>query len=922
MSRSTSGFEPMRKGSLLIVRIFLSVFLLSAVPAAVLGAAGPRIVEVTAHYEDQPPQQELRNLVPLSEGEPYSLKRVSEAIKHVYRTGLFSDIRVIKEGDGDVRLDFVFEKLYATGRIDFSGAPDIPVKTMRDSLTVLREGQAYDPARLRRAVDEIRSALEREGYFEPQIRAVPQEDPKQARVDVLFEVNLPARFTVGGIVFTGDVVVAKKELEKRMRTRPGRPFVPAVLTEDIARLREYFLSLDYRQVEIKEVGRTFDEDKRTVALAVEVNPREKIDIIVRGAQVPLRLLMPIWEARVFEEWGLQEGEAKILTYLRKKRHLFATVRSRIERDSDVLRVIHEVDPGEKFRILDAAFKGLVHFSPAEVRNLLGIRQNIPLLSGVDGARLFERPAEIEYLYSTEGFPDCRVDLTFERLGRNVRPIFQIEEGRRETIDDVFFEGAELFGPFQLSAQISVRADGPFYEPNIQKDIGQLEEFYMNQGIRGTEVSARIETVGVDRYVVRFQIKEGRPMTVDQVIIAGNAVTKRKTILREVLLKSGDPARFNLIRMTKRRLDHLGIFTEVQIEEIPVSEGRENIFIRVQEGERNYASLGLGLETKQEPRSFEVWNIPVRLRATGEYIRNNIFGSAHQLSLIGQFSLREKRVVASWEQPYFFRLPMDTYINGWLEREVRKSYSFDRRGISLSTIYSPSKRDDLVLLGTLRLARTTLFDLQILESAVDRQHFPYSTTSLSGSMIWDRRDDPFNPERGHFLSTVLEWAYPLFNTESDYLKMFFKHQKYFPLLPRVLLGTTVRFGLGAGKMPIHERFFAGGSSSFRGLDFDELGPLDEKSEKPIGGKALILLNIELTFPIAPGFKDLFGVIFYDTGNVFAQRRDFDLADLEDAFGLGLRYRTPLGPVRFEIGWNPDAPEGASKFKFFITIGNLF
>ena len=124
------------------------------------------------------------------------------------------------------------------------------------------------------------------------------------------------------------------------------------------------------------------------------------------------------------------------------------------------------------------------------------------------------------------------------------------------------------------------------------------------------------------------------------------------------------------------------------------------------------------------------------------------------------------------------------------------------------------------------------------------------------------------------------------------------------------------------MPIHERFFAGGSNSFRGVRFDELGPRDPDSEQPVGGKSLVLVNFELTFPLLSQVKNLYGVVFYDKGNVFSQRRQTSFAGLEDALGLGFRYGTPLGPVRLELGWNPSPPEGKSKVLLFFTIGNLF
>jgi outer membrane translocation and assembly module TamA len=224
--------------------------------------------------------------------------------------------------------------------------------------------------------------------------------------------------------------------------------------------------------------------------------------------------------------------------------------------------------------------------------------------------------------------------------------------------------------------------------------------------------------------------------------------------------------------------------------------------------------------------------------------------------------------------------------------------------------------------TLKYVRTKILELDIEEDEIDRQFLPYSTTSLAGSLLRDRRSNPFNPESGYFFATAVEWAYPLFGAESDFLKFFGRYQHFLPLWSNLMFSFTSRLGMGTGIMPIPERFFAGGSNSFRGTRYDQLGPKDPGTGKPVGGKALLLFNFEFSFPLTSRIKELYGVVFYDKGNVFSDVKSLDVTDLEDALGLGLRYRSPLGPVRLEMGWNPRAAQGDPKILVFITIGHIF
>jgi outer membrane protein insertion porin family len=882
----------------------------------------PLIAKVSVRIDGQPDGESVAELIPVKEGEEFSLKKITNSIKQIYRTGLFSDVQVLKEGEQEIQLTFLLTRRFFIRKIIFRGRQKVSHKDLKERLLSLSEGSFFSHEKMNKAVGELKEALTKKGYFQPEIEASAEKDSRSPTVKVIFEVRSAKRYIIKKIAFSGEKIIPEAELKKEMKIREGNVYVPSVLDEDLTRLKEYYGSKGYKRTEIDVEEVRFNERERSTYLSLRIIPHEKIEIVVEGAQVPLRLLEPIWEPRIFEEWGLAEGAAKIIDYLRKKGYIFCSVTSSIEKVDNEMRVVYKVNPGEKFKIKDVSFEGLEYFTPEELTEELASEINAPFSSRIDGEKLFGLSAEIVFLYKTRGFPDARVNLTFFPQGKSVRAHFFIEEEAQEKIEKISFEGTSLFSKETLLKQISSFEGGFFYQLNLQKDMERLGNFYLNRGVRGTEIRARIERKAENLFSVFFSIKEGKKVKIDRIVIIGNIDTKRRTIIRELRVKVGEYALYERIRESKRRLEKLGIFTEVKIDEIPISTEKENLIIRVREGKRNYVGLGVGLETSSERQTFVLWNNPVSIRGTAEFIRSNVLGSAAQLSLVGQFGFKEKRGVLSWEQPYFFGLPMEAYMNVWLEREERESFTFDRHAISLTAIKSASK--NLLFLMTMKWARTNFITLLIEESEVDRQLHPFSTTSISGSLIWDRRDDPFNPRKGYFLSFVLERAFPFLKSESDYLKSFIKYKQFIPVFSGVTFSATSRLGLGGGRqpIPIHERFFAGGSNSFRGEKFDELGPKDPVSQKPVGGEALFLLNFELTFPLILAIKDLSGALFYDKGNVFAEMKHFNLTALQDAVGIGIRYRTPLGPLRLEVAWNLDAAKGERKPLVFLTIGNVF
>jgi outer membrane protein insertion porin family len=913
MPRSASAFK--RRSAVL-----LGAVLAAACAWAAAGAEFPTLTAVAVFVDGRPADADLAALVPLVPGQPYSLKRVDDAVRLLYRTGLFADIQVRREGEADIRLTVLLERRLAVRKILFQGGPGLSTAKMRESLYALRPEAPYSEDRRVRAVAELREAWRKEGYLRCRVDAAAVRVDVPPAMDVTFVIVPGTRFTLRDVAFTGAAPGDAEALRRLAQSRPGRPYNPAVVEADAARFKDYYNRQGYPRADIAVQGRTFHEADASVSLRFRVDSGDRIRIEVRGTDFEAARLRPFWEESVFEDWAMAQAEARLLADLRGRGYLFASVKTRLDRTPGELRVIHEVEVGRKDRVGDVIFTGNRQFSAAALKAALGIGPKIPYLSPIDGGELFDVPDRLVRFYETRGFARTRAALNFRPAGKWMVAELQVTEGPLQAVERIALRGAALFPPAELLGQISVRTGGPYYPPDVQRDVGRLESYYQNKGVRGTRIAAAVEQTEENRYSIEFRLEEGRRVRVGRIVIAGLLVTRRSLIERELRLKEGDWAGREAILETKRGLEKLGVFSEVRIEEVPTGPESENLVVNLREGERNLVSVGAGLETKNEPTSLDLSKNVIGPRATAEFIRGNMFGRAAQLSLITQFSQRERRAVLSWEEPYFFGLRLQTVLNAWLEREARVSYGFDRRGVSLSG--SKPLAGGWLSLSTLRWDSTTLYFLDVPENEVDRQHIPYSTTSASETLLFDRRDDSFNPERGVFFSGVLEWAVPLFQAESDYIKTFFKYQQFVPVIGRWNFSWTARVGLSMGRIPIHERFFAGGSNSFRGEYFDELGPRDPDSQLPVGGKTLALFNFELKFPTFPALPGLMGAIFLDAGNVFSHRNDFTLKRMETALGVGLRYKTPLGPVRFDLAWNLNPPPGAAGAKAFITIGNIF
>ncbi len=904
---------------------FLCLVLGGTSPPALPQEAGPAVVAgISVEIDGEPAPRSYLDLIPIKVGEAYSPRVVDQVVKQIFQTGLFADVRVERSGEERVKLVFVLVKNLFIRKLSLVG-PDVPGTLLRRTLRALRVGGIFEEEKISEAIGEVRAALRGEGFFDAEVRFEAFRDPKHSSVDLVFSASSWTAYRIGSLEFEGEILIPTASLLGKMKSGLKKTYVPSQLDRDLQAVTALYEGEGYRRAEVRLAREEFDREAGTVGLRIEILPQEKITIVVNGAKVPASLLSPIWEERIYEEWGLSEGEARILNYLRRKGYLFARVGGRIVKTDGEMRVIYDVSPGGKYKIDRVGFEGLTAFPPERLKTELAVSEKVLFFSLISYDRLFAIPRDIELFYETNGYPDVMVALDLQTEGKSATAIFKVEEGRRQTVRSIGFEGVRFFQPESLLEEIVSREGGPYFPPNIQHDIESIENYYLNRGIRGTSVSSRTERADGDSVSVIFTIEEGRKVRIRNIFITGNEVTRTKVIEKEILVRRGGEADYSKILGTRRRLEGLGIFSEVRVSEVGTDPDGEVLVVTVREGERNYVGVGIGMQSRSKAGgSLEAMVQDFRPRGTAEYIRTNTFGIGAQFSLILQYSPLERRAVASWTQPYLFGLAMPTTVLGWFEREDRESFDYDRRGISINAV-KPLSRSRLFL-ASLSLTRTETFNVDISDpDVIDRRLLPYSAALVSLSMVWDKRDDTLNPGKGYFVSVQGEWGYPVFGMESDYVKSFLKFQAYRNILSWLDFGLTARLGVGSGlKKPV-ERFFAGGSNSFRGEEFDRLGPLDPEFLTPVGGEAVFLLNGETKFSLIPSWKAFSLVAFFDLGNVYERLADFRPFRLEGALGGGIRYRTPLGPVRLEIAWKLwpfDVNDKRGRPLIFLTIGNVF
>jgi outer membrane protein assembly factor BamA len=341
----------------------------------------------------------------------------------------------------------------------------------------------------------------------------------------------------------------------------------------------------------------------------------------------------------------------------------------------------------------------------------------------------------------------------------------------------------------------------------------------------------------------------------------------------------------------------------------------------------------------------------RVRGTFEISHNNLFGFNRTLSFRVRASSRERLAQSTFHEPRLFNHELDGFASAFIEYTERPAFTANRIDFSLQVLKRFSVQNNFLVTSSYQTVNIGDPRINTHFTTDPAQVGPCTVCQIGrigASFISDRRNDPLNPSTGTFSTTTLQVAAPPFGSELSFTSFFQQAAFYFPAGSGVF-ATAFRFGWNhpfgktaqfvevfdsntkqfvqqTQQLPATERYFAGGSTTLRGFSLDLATPRNDLTLE--GGNAITIGNVEYRFPLkrAP-IKNVGGVLFYDTGAPFAEITDVSLRAFTHTIGAGLRYQTPVGPVRLDVGMdlfpktNPDGtPE--PRFKVFFTLGNTF
>ncbi|MFP5249777.1 MAG: outer membrane protein assembly factor, partial [Acidobacteriota bacterium] len=577
------------------------------------------------------------------------------------------------------------------------------------------------------------------------------------------------------------------------------------------------------------------------------------------------------------------------------------------------------------------------------------------------------------IYGAEGFGSAKVTSSTRNTEDGIAVAFHVVEGPRDIVNAVSIQGADTLPVSQFAPQgLKVRAGQPYSTAHVEEDRTEILANYLKAGylrVSFRETAAKVSRAEPHRIDVVYHIAEGPRVMTGHVLTLGRAVTSPRLIKGDIAsVQPGTPLREqDLLTAGSKLYDLTGVFDWAQVDPKRqiTTQTREDVLVKLHEARKNEFQYGFGFEMIRRGGSIPNGTValpnlpPVGLpsnfataestfygpRGTAQYTRNNLGGKGESLTATAFAGRLDQRGAIYFIDPNFRWTDWKATASASIERNEENpifSEQDEKASVQMQTTTDKAQKNTLFTRYGYTKTDLTRVLLAQLVPAKD-QHIKLST--LAANFTRDTRDNPMDEHRGVLDSIEIDFNSSKLVSNVDFAKLTGQAALYKQAFHNVVWANSIRIGLAEpfnnSFVPLSEAFFTGGGDSLRGIPLDSAGPqravyicpsgtatCGATIPFPTGGNEMLILNSEARVPLSWLKSGLGYVIFYDGGNVFPYAGFHDFTALySNSVGFGLRYSTPIGPVRFDLGRDLNPIPGTSPaqgygWQYFIGIGQAF
>ncbi len=730
-----------------------------------------------------------------------------------------------------------------------------------------------------------------------------------------------AEDSISRISIKGNRAIEADAVKAVIKAKEGEPLKAESVRESIKSIFNmgYFTDVQAETTDI-EGGKEliFTVLERAQVREIEFKGNKEVD------KDKLKDLLTFKTYTILDLNRIKESTSKIKAEYEDHGYYVADVQYRTEElGENQVKLIFEINENEKVMVKRITFLGNRVYGDEELKNILQTKEG-SWSSWITSRGTFKEGmlrGDMEMLsshYLNTGYAQVKVEEPQVFLTPDKRWIYitiKIDEGKKFWFGKIDFKGDILDDSVDnLFKDIKIKEGEIFSRDRLRQDIVSLTDLYGDKGYAFANI---VPLTSLDhekqRMNITFDIRKGDLVYFERINIIGNVKTRDKVLRRELKIAEGELYSGTKLKKSRQKVNALGFFEEVNLStERGTAPNKLNVTIDIKERSTGTLSVGAGYSSIDN------------FIMMGSVSQGNLFGRGQKLQLSAEFGDRRKTYNLGFTEPRLF----DTEISaGFDVFNLDKVYSdFSKRSNGGDVrIGFPLKFEDTRAYLTYRYEESEIYDISSTAgSYITSQAGTNVVSSMTGSIVRDTRDNYMAPMSGSNNSVSAELAGSFLGGTRSFAKYIGNSSWFLPVTAEtsIMLHGTIGFAEGTeGKdLPIDERFFVGGINTVRGFDPRSLGPKDETGIV-IGGNKNLIFNIEYLFPLVKE-AGLRGVLFFDAGNAFGDNEPYDIEKLRTAAGYGVRWYSPIGPLRLEWGYNlnPKDDEKTSRWEF--SIGTFF
>jgi outer membrane protein insertion porin family len=728
-------------------------------------------------------------------------------------------------------------------------------------------------------------------------------------------LRLFQRQTVARIEVSGNQRIEEDAIKKVIRIREGEAFLPKALSDDIKNVYNmgYFDDIKVKSEDAPE-GKIliFEVKEKPTVRRVQITGNRIFD------DKEVKEALSIRRGSILNIYMVKSNIKRIESMYKEKNYHNVQVNYDVlpleKNQADLEFVIEE---GGKVRVREIRFQGNQAYDDDELKKIMkttekGFWSWITSSGELNLDNLNQDASLLSAHYHNSGYVDAKVgspEVTYE--GDWIYITIKIDEGARYKVGNVTMTGDLILPEADFLGSLNITRQEYYSREVVRGDMLRLTDIYADEGYAYADISPMIqkndEALSVD---IAYNIRQGDQVRFEKIIISGNTKTRDKVIRRQLTVLEDGLYSGRKLKRSVANLTRLDYFEDIKVDTIKGSSD-DKMILKLDVTEKPTGTFTFGGGYSSTENLFIMAAISQR----------NLFGRGQTLQLRGELGSQTTRYTLSFTEPWLYDIPLSAGFDLYNWDREYDTYTKDSVGGAIRFGYPVWNYTRAYLSYRYDVSDITEITEDASQDVKDLAG-ENTTSAILATLRYDSRDRAFNPTKGAFHELSFEYAG--LGGDIGFTKIVGELSQYIPLFWSTVGHLRGRGGYvteSSGKiLPDYEKFYLGGIDTVRGYEWQEISLFDEDGAE-IGGNKFIQFNAEYIFPLIKK-AGMVGVVFFDAGNVYAESDTIDFGDLRTSAGAGIRWYSPVGPIRIEYGYKLDREDGEDPGKWEFAMGSAF